>query len=202
MNSDYCAQFNMNKFLKENGLDHAIPTFTYHKMEMEFVNDLTENEIEELLPAIGDQIRFKEGLQKIRDRKKTRSCQRNNKTENSDESNHVENDAKRKTIAVQTLISHKKLTEKLRNSTIEMIADHVSLSFYLKHQNVLNKWDLINYTNASLNCPFCTRDIALRYRPNTEKFTWNICSFQRHLDYVHSNLAKLKLRADGVSGEK
>ncbi|XP_037028558.1 uncharacterized protein LOC119068847 isoform X2 [Bradysia coprophila] len=186
----------MNNFLKENGLDHAIPTFTYHKMEMDLLNDLTENDIKELLPAIGDQIRFKEGLQKMRDRKKTRNCRGSKPLkETPDESSHVGNDAKRKEIAVQTLISHKKLTEKLCNSVIKMIADHVSLSFYLKHQNVLNKWDLINYRNASLNCPFCTRDIALRYRPNTERFTWNICSFQRHLDCAHSNLPKLKLRA-------
>lgn len=75
---------NMDNFLKENGLEHAIPFFTCecanfnwllsrsycvkllfidHKMEMKFLNELTEDHIEELLPTIGDRIKFKEGLQ-------------------------------------------------------------------------------------------------------------------------------------------
>lgn len=48
-------------------------------------------------------------------------------------------------------------------------------------------WELINFEEGSVNCPFCEIDLKPQIRQDSQEFTWNVHNISRHLERFHQD---------------
>ncbi|XP_037051781.1 uncharacterized protein LOC119085469 [Bradysia coprophila] len=89
----------------------------------------------------------------------------------------------RKAHIVKILRTDKTKKQKLVDAADSMFKEY-SNDWLEERRNINPDWQMIDFENGVINCPFCQTTITPQIR-NTRKFYWNYTNIRRHLDLVH-----------------
>ncbi|KAG4071132.1 hypothetical protein HA402_011273, partial [Bradysia odoriphaga] len=154
-----------------------------NKVQLEQIERLTENEIKELLPNVGDRVRFRDALDIKTSKKRSANVGEKNTQHPPKKMKSSSSKEGRKTYIVNILRTNKTYKQKLVDAADSMFKVY-SNDWLEERRNINPDWQMIDYENGVINCPFCQTTITPQIR-NTRKFYWNYTNIGRHLDLVH-----------------